>query len=515
MALEVGWESLRSADRRIRYDVLQVLRGFNLPDERDAPFGDSPLFFNAVVDTFVPNCGQSYPHFRILGYLLSVPGPHPGCSFWVRHVEVDDVTVLEVQALPVSRCQKQQACGQTPRVPPRRSEATVICFLAFMGIITSFGVDSALPAFDEIRPDVGLDPGSNRITLLVTFYVVGAAVGQVLCGPFVDRFGRIPVLQSGLALYVVGVISTIVSPNMTLLLVGRVVWGLGASVPASIRAAIARDLYSGDRMAQVLAWTMGVFLAGPIVTPLVAEAVLAVGSWRMVFGLGLVLAGVASWWSLRFGETLQPGNRRPLSWHSSSQALRAIFTTRTTVGYLLAMAFGQGAFLIWLGSSQPVFDLIFRRADHFAFFFSAAGVMQAIGFFTVNRFIVRHGAHRVAIFSVGVAVAISTLQLVISLGTGGVPAFGVWFTLMAVTNTALWQLMPTGIALALEPMGTLAGTASGILGASSVAGGAVLAALIDAQISTSTTPMAVGYLLYGTGALVAALWARPGSLGKS
>ena len=141
----------------------------------------------------------------------------------------------------------------------------MIGFLAFMGILTAFGVDSSLPAFDEIRPDVGLDSGSNRITLMVTFYVIGTALGQVLCGPFADRFGRIPVLRFSLALYGVGVISTIVSPNLTLLLVSRAVWGLGASGPSSLRASIARDLYSGDEMARIVAWSMGIFIAGPII----------------------------------------------------------------------------------------------------------------------------------------------------------------------------------------------------------------------------------------------------------
>jgi len=390
----------------------------------------------------------------------------------------------------------------------------VIGFLAFMGILTAFGVDSSLPAFDEIRPDVGLDSGSNRITLMVTFYVIGTALGQVLCGPFADRFGRIPVLRFSLALYGVGVISTIVSPNLTLLLVSRAVWGLGASGPSSLRASIARDLYSGDEMARIVAWSMGIFIAGPIITPLVAEAVLAMGSWRLVFGLGLVLAGVASLWSLQFGETLLPENRRSLSWHSSNQALRAIFSTQTTVGYLVAMVFANGAFLIWLGSSQPVFDLIYGRADHFAFFFSAGGVLQAIGFFTVNRYITRHGAHKVAMFSMGATAVISALLLAASLSTGGIPTFGIWFTLMVIANALLGQILPTGLSLALEPMGALAGTASGIIGASSLVGGAVLAALVDAQISTSTTPMTVGYLLYSFTALVAARWARPKRLGE-
>ena len=96
------------------------------------------------------------------------------------------------------------ADGQTLPMPPQRSEASVVAFLAFMSVMVAFGVDASLPAFDEIRPDVGLGPGSNRITLMITVYMVGNALGQVLCGPFADRFGRAPVLRVGLVVAALG-----------------------------------------------------------------------------------------------------------------------------------------------------------------------------------------------------------------------------------------------------------------------------------------------------------------------
>ncbi|MCH2434154.1 MAG: MFS transporter [Acidimicrobiales bacterium] len=396
-------------------------------------------------------------------------------------------------------------------MPPQRSEASVVAFLAFLGVMVAFGVDASLPAFDEIRPDVGLDPGSNRITLMITVYLIGNALGQVLCGPFADRFGRAPVLRAGLVIAALGIAGTISSQGLPTLLASRLLWGLGNGAPANMRATVARDLYLGDHMARVVSRVMGFFLLGPIVVPLLAEGILAVGSWRTVFTVGLALAGVGTVWSLRFGETLDPADRRPLGWAATGEAFRRIATSRTTVGYLIALTFTGAAFFIWLGSSQPVFDLVYGRADQFAVMFSAGGVVTAVGFFSVGWFIKRYGAHRVAVTSIGVVLVLNIALVALVARGGGRPSFWVWFILMTASNVFLSMVVPTGLALALRPLGSIAGTAAGVIGACSMAGAAVLAALVDARISTTVTPMTVGYLLYGILALAAALWARPES----
>ena len=162
-----------------------------------------------------------------------------------------------------------------------------------------------------------------------------------------------------------------------------------------------------------------------------------------------------------------------------------------------------------MGSSQPVFDLVYGRADRFAVMFSAGGVVMAAGFFSVGWFINRYGAHRVATTSIGVVLVLNVALVTFAARAGGQPGFWVWFILMAASNVFISMVTPTGLALALRPMGGIAGTAAGVIGACSMAGSAVLAALVDAQILTTVTPMAVGYLLFGVLALAAALWARP------
>lgn len=387
------------------------------------------------------------------------------------------------------------------------SDRQVIGYLAFMGILLAFGIDVALPAFDEIRPALGLEPDSTRVTLIVTLYFLGMAVGQIFYGPVADRYGRGPALRVGIGIYALGAAGATFAPNIELLFASRLLWGLGAAAPGVLRSTIARDLYEGDKMAQIMSTMMAFFLIGPIFVPLLGEGILSIASWRWVFATGLLLAAVMFGWTFRFPETLDPADRQPLDASATITAIGAVLRTRVTMTYLAALTASAGAFVIYLGSSQPIFDRIYGRADQFAVTFGAAGILMAIGFFAVNSFIRRYGTHRVAIASVALSVALSLVLLVFVVAADGKPNFWIWIALLSGSNVFLTLITPMCYSLALQPLGELAGTASGVLGLVSFAGGSLLAALVDAQIGDTVTPMVLAYIGYGAVSLGFLTWA--------
>ena len=397
--------------------------------------------------------------------------------------------------------------GGGRRQPRERSERHVIAYLAFMGILLAFGIDAALPAFDELSTAFDLPEGSNDISLIVTFYFVGMATGQLVYGPLSDRFGRVPALLGGIGLYVAGAVGSILAPSLAGLLAARLVWGLGAAACATLRTSMARDLYEGDQMARVIAIMMGVFMTGPILAPIVGEGILRVASWEWIFVAAIALAAVLALWTLRFGETLDPANRQPLELRPLLSSFRVVFTTAATARYTLALTAGFGAFIIFLGSSQPIIDDIYGRGDQFALWFAVASMAMIVSFLSVNRFIVRHGSARVALVAASVALTASATMLVVALATDGVPAFGVWFGLLGVANAFNTLLTPTCYSLGLAPMGERAGTASAVMGFTSAAGGAILAGLVSARIDDTITPMAAGYVIYGGAAVLFLVWA--------
>jgi len=384
---------------------------------------------------------------------------------------------------------------------PQRSERSVIAYLAFLGVMLATGIDIALPAFTEIDDAF---PGENEVALVVTLYVLGMAGGQLIWGPIADRFGRVPALQAGIALYIMGAIGSALAPSFGTLLAARAMWGLGAAAPAGLRNAIARDLYSGDRMARVITIMMAVFLLGPVFVPLLGELLLNVAPWPVVFWAAAAIAVIGSIWCLRFGETLDPANVRPIQFSPLLDAIKLIIRTRVTIGHILAATFYSAAFFIFLGSSQPIFDDVFGRKDQFALLFALLGVITIPLLLVNDRAIERFSARRMAVVVGGAVVVAAVLGLIF---VSGRPSFWVWYAWLATTTALSTVANPPMSALALEPMGELAGTASSLMYFMSFAGGAGLAAIFSVMIEDTVTPFAAGYAMYTAIGFAMLLWA--------
>lgn len=395
---------------------------------------------------------------------------------------------------------------------PERSVASVVAYTAFIGALLAIGIDTALPAFDEIRDTFDLDSGSGEVSLIVTVYFLGMAAGQLPAGPLSDRFGRKPVLLGSLGLYALGALGATLAPSFGMLLAFRFLWGLGAAGPAVISNAIARDLYDGDRMARVLALQIAVFLVGPTLAPLIGELLLATGPWELVFGLGLVLCLVGMAWTVRFGETLPAERRRPIDPPAIGRGIRTTLTHRFSTGCVVAMVFSYGAFFVFLGSSQPIVDEVYDRPGWFAATFAGISAVQGLSVWQVSRILSKVGTLRAAMTAFSVNIAAYVVMAIAAFGSDGAPAFAVWVITLAIASTAGTITSTTLISLALEPMERIAGTAAAVRGVMTLGVGSVLAAVIDRQIDTTVTPMAVGGAIYCTLGLAVLLWARGGSL---
>ncbi len=386
-----------------------------------------------------------------------------------------------------------------------------MAFLAFVSVLMAFGIDAALPAFDELRQDFGLDARGLSPAITGTPYFVGMAIGQLIFGVLADRFGRRPIMMVGLSVYALGALGAATANGLGMLLVGRFIWGLGAAAPAVLRMAIARDLYAGERMARVVSLVTAVFLIGPIVVPFIGEWILLTGSWRAVFAVAIALAAVALAWAFAFGETLAPEHRQPLRIRPITRAFAAVVTTRVTLWAIIAQAFFGAAFFIWLGSAQPVIDRIYGRSSQFTLLFGLSGVGMAAALLVNNRLISRFGVRPMAVRAAWVFVLAGLAGLTVAIAWGGVPPLWAWFAWALVANAMSMIMTPMCAAIALGPMADQAGMASAVLGLGQLGVGALLAALVDARIGATVTPMLVGATVFGAAGLGALLWSGRGS----
>ena len=382
--------------------------------------------------------------------------------------------------------------------------------MAALTVSTAMGVDMMLPALGDIRSSFGLPQDDTVVSWSVTGYILGMGFAQVIFGTLSDRFGRKTTLYAGLALYILGAIGSALSTSLTVLLINRLIWGIGAAAPRSLSVAIVRDTYSGDRMARVLTLIMAVFLIGPIVGPSVGELLLLSGTWRWVFGWGAMFACLLTLWTLRLGETLDPANRRSLSAKRIFEALRIIRRDRQAVFFGLAMTLEYGAFIAFLASSELLFSDVYDRGGQFALLFGVGAALMAISAINSARAIRILGARKVlggtAVSYIVLAAALAST----SAAGDGAPSFWLWFALLSLINALHVVITPICNSLAMLDMGELAGTASAIIGSVSMGVGSLLAAIPNSLSRGSVTPLSLSYLIYGALAVACIFWGLRG-----
>jgi DHA1 family bicyclomycin/chloramphenicol resistance-like MFS transporter len=384
--------------------------------------------------------------------------------------------------------------------------------LAMIMATTALGIDLMLPAFGEIRTAFGLEEGSTAIAGIVTAYFIGFAAAQVMWGPLTDRYGRKAVLRTGLLIYIAGAAASALSPSLGFMYAARLVMGFGAAGPRVMATAVVRDTFEGDAMARAMSFIMAVFVLVPVVAPSLGAGILLFASWRWVFGFCVLFALVILTWSRRLPETLHPEYRLPGHFDAVRAAARRVLTNRQTLGYTLAMTAMFGAFSSYLASSELIIDGVFDRGPLFPFIFggvaSVMGGAQLVNGNVVERIGVRRMVHGVLFGYVLVALVL----LVWAVASGGVPAFWPYMGAFGLLLAMYATLFPNVNTIAMDPMGEVAGMASAVIGATSIAVGAMLGALLDRLIDATVTPQAGGFFASAVLALLVVLWTERGRL---
>ncbi len=387
-------------------------------------------------------------------------------------------------------------------------EREFILFMALVSAMSALAIDMLLPAFEQMRPAFGLDDDSTKLALTITLFFFGSGIGTLFYGPMSDSMGRKPTLSASMALYAAAALAAALSPSLGVLYVSRFVWGLASAGPRTVSQAIVRDRFAGTAMARIMTLVQTAFFLAPIIAPVLGKALVEIGSWRWVMAFGVVSALAVLGWSLRLGETLDPAHRRPLRLGPVLAGFRAVISNRTALGYTLAVTFGFSAFLSFLGSTELIFGDVYDRSSWFVPYFSAISVVAALVALSSNRLLHVINARQLALGAGSAFTAVSVLLFAVTLTSDGLPPFLLWLILFSLANSCHVAFFPTGMSLALEPMGALAGTAAAVLGGSGVLLASSLASFTDRAIDGSVMPIGIAYLVYGLIALACQLWAR-------
>ncbi|REK11721.1 MAG: MFS transporter [Actinobacteria bacterium] len=377
----------------------------------------------------------------------------------------------------------------------RRSLGRVefITILALMMSITALSVDLMLPALGAIREDFGLAPDSTAVAGLVTTYILGVSLSQLVYGVLSDRYGRKPLIYAGLFVYLLGALASVLAPSLGFLLLARFVWGLGAAGPRVLTLSVVRDTHEGSEMARLMSFILAVFILAPVVAPTIGAFLTDWISWRGAFAFAGVIALVLAVWAIRLPETLKPENRRDVHLRSIIESARIVLTNRVTVMLTLALTVLFGAFLSYIASSEIIFTEVFDEGERFPLIFGGVAAVLGVGMLANSWAVGRFGLTRLIKMVMMAYVAAGTAFAVLGVATQGTPPL--WAFLVSLSAIVLFQsfLIPNLNTVAMVPMGKVAGIASAIIGTVSTGLAAIVGALIDQTFDGTILPLSLAF----------------------
>lgn len=370
-----------------------------------------------------------------------------------------------------------------------------VVFVAAVMAVNALGVDLMLPALADIGSELALTAANHR-QWVITVYMLGFSFGQLVYGPLADRYGRKPVLVATLAGFVAASIFAASSTTFEALLGARFLQGLMSASTRVLAVAIVRDRYVGRQMARTLSVAQMIFFIVPIMAPTLGQLLLAFGPWRMIFyALAAFAAFVLAWALVRFPETLAPADRHPISMATLSASYRLTLTNRFSIGYAIASALTFGGIIGFVSSSQQIFVDEFHAGEHFTWLFAICAFSMGCASFANSRFVVRLGTRLISQTAVFALIGLSLLHLAIIVGGG--ESLWTYIPFQALSMVCIGLCGANFGAMAMEPVGHIAGTASSVQGFISSVGAVIVGSAIGQSYNGTTLPLAIGYLCIG------------------
>jgi len=375
----------------------------------------------------------------------------------------------------------------------RMSRPEFVALIAMMFATIAFSIDAMLPALPEIGAQLSPD-NVNRAQMILSTFVLGMGAGTFVTGPLSDAFGRKPVIIAGAFIYIVAAFVAWSSTTLEVVLAARLVQGLGAAGPRVVAMAVVRDLYAGREMARMVSIAFIIFTIFPAFAPLMGAGIIALIGWRGIF-LAFILFSLIStlWMALRLPETLPRENRRPFRGPLLFAAVGEMARHPTVRLSILVQTLCLGILFTMILMVQPVYDVIYDRADSFPFYFGAVALAAGSASLLNAAIVVRVGMRRIVAWSLGIQIGLSGAMLILT----QLPLpDGLHFALFVAWQGCVFFMAGTTLgnlnAIAMEPMGHIAGTAASVMGALSTVGAALVSAPVGLLFDGTLRPLTGG-----------------------
>jgi MFS transporter, DHA1 family, multidrug resistance protein len=390
----------------------------------------------------------------------------------------------------------------------KTKQAEFIALIAALTAMVAMTVDTMLPALGIMATELGAAHENDRHLIILLFFA-GHGVGTLLFGVMSDSIGRKPAILIGMVFYLAGSLVCFYANSFAVLIAGRIIQGFGAAAPRVVSLAMVRDGAKGADMARIMSYVMSVFMLVPILAPSIGQLVLQVASWRMIF-LGFIAMGCLAtlWLMTRQAETLPVERRMAFSGAALWSSAKQVVSHPVSLGYTVAVGFVFAAFNIYLATSQQIFVDQYDQGSAFALWFGGLALGIAASMIINGRFVRQIGMRRISQWALYAFVLNWLVMLLICLATNGHPPLPVLGVMLFISFFCSGMTFGNYNAMAMEPMGHIAGMAAAVSGALSSLFAIVFGGLAARQYDGSLLPVAVGFLVYGLCAVVASEWAE-------
>ena len=380
---------------------------------------------------------------------------------------------------------------------PALRTAEFIPLIALLISLDALSTDAMLPALSVIAHELGA-ARANDAQFIITSLFLGLGIGQLLFGPLSDRTGRKAAIYSGLALFMAGCLVSFFASTFEAMIAGRVLQGIGVAAPHVVTMALVRDQYEGRRMARLMSLALAVFILVPTIAPALGQLIMWFAGWRAIFSTFLAIATVAlAWLALRQPETLPAEHRRPFSLRAIARAVAEILRIRAALGYTIASGLVFAPFIAYLSSAQQIFQQAYDTGALFPAYFASLALAVGAALLLNGRLVMRHGMRVLCKVA-------STLVAVVSLATwagalafDGLPPLWLFMVYLASVFVCVGVLFGNLTALAMEPLGHIAGVGAAVVASLATLVSVPLGMLIGQRFDGTMYALIGAFALFG------------------
>ncbi len=369
-----------------------------------------------------------------------------------------------------------------------------VTLMASLMSIVALAIDALLPALDII----GITIGTRQIAdnqLLITMIFLGLGIGPLVFGPISDSIGRKPVVYVGFVLFIIASFICIFATSVEMMVLGRILQGIGLSAPRTIAIAMIRDIYSGDYMARIMSFITVVFILVPIIAPALGKFVLDHYDWQAIFYIQVLFSLLVSFWFWkRQAETLEISKRIKFTSTIFMDGLKELMQYKTTMGYTLISGFIVGSFMVYLSTSQQIFEQQYQLKEEFPYIFGLLAISIGSAIFLNGTLVLKYGMEKLVTTSLLAFFGISLLYIVLFYNSSN-PSVEVLLLFFGMQFFAIGFLFGNLRALAMQPIGHIAGIGAAITGFVSTIMAVPISTYIGRFVLNTTLPLFIGFLV--------------------